>query len=420
MGSEVESSLQPLQIEGAECFHEGFPERAANAHGFPDALHGGGKNRFGPRKLLKSEAWNLGDHVIECGFERGGGFPGDVVLQFVQGVAHREFGGDFGNGKSGGLGSQGGGAGDAGIHLNDNHATGPGANGELDVRSPGLHADFPNHGKGSVAHALIFPIGQGLGGRNRDAVPRVDPHGVKVLDRTNNDAVVRVIAHDLHFILLPTEKGFFDQNFRSRGGVEPGGGKLFKFLPVVGNTAPGTAQGESGSDDERKGADFFGSGPGLVQGVGSGGAGTFQPDLGHAVFEELAILSLADGLHLGADQFDLVPLERPRVVQGHGSVEGGLAPQGGEQGIRFFLGEDEFDDLGGDGLDVGPVRKLRIGHDGGGIAVDQDDAVALLAQGLAGLDTRVIKLTGLPDDDGPGSDDEDGPDVVSPWHWRSE
>src|SRR2546422_4977960 len=44
-------------------------------------------------------------------------------------------------------------------------------------------------------------------------------------------------------------------------------------------------------------------------------------------------------------------------------------------------------------------RSLRIGHDGGRVAVDQDDAIPLLAQGLAGLGPRVVKLAGLADDD---------------------
>jgi hypothetical protein len=41
-----------------------------------------------------------------------------------------------------------------------------------------------------------------------------------------------------------------------------------------------------------------------------------------------------------------------------------------------------------------------------GIAVDQDDLVALFAQGLASLYTGVIKLTRLSNDDGARANDE--------------
>ena len=42
-----------------------------------------------------------------------------------------------------------------------------------------------------------------------------------------------------------------------------------------------------------------------------------------------------------------------------------------------------------------------------GIGVDQDDVVAFLAQGLAGLGAGIIELAGLADDDGAGADEQD-------------
>ena len=51
---------------------------------------------------------------------------------------------------------------------------------------------------------------------------------------------------------------------------------------------------------------------------------------------------------------------------------------------------------------------LRVGHDRRRVAVDEDDAVALLAQRLAGLGAGVVELAGLADDDRAGADDEDG------------
>ena len=263
---------------------------------------------------------------------------------------------------------------------------------------------------------MEFAVGQGLGGGDGDAVPGVDPHGIKVLDGADDDAVVGVIPHDLHLVLFPAQEGFLDQDFRGGGSIEAGGGELFKLFAVVGHSPSGAAEGESGADNERESADLGGSGPGLLHRVGGGGAGAFEADLGHAVLEELAILPLANGLDLGTDEFDLVALEGPGFVQGHGGVQGGLASQGGEEGVRLFLGENKFDDLGGDGFDVGSVSKLRVGHDGGRVAVDQDDAVTLFAEGLAGLDPGIVEFAGLTDDNGAGADDEDGFDVGPAGH----
>ncbi len=104
-------------------------------------------------------------------------------------------------------------------------------------------------------------------------------------------------------------------------------------------------------------------------------------------------------------------LSTPRFEERHGGVERGLAAEGGQQRVGLFADDDLLDDLGRDRLDVGAVGELRVGHDRGRVGVDQDDAVALLAQGLAGLDAGVIEFAGLADDDGAGADEEDGFEV---------
>ena len=55
----------------------------------------------------------------------------------------------------------------------------------------------------------------------------------------------------------------------------------------------------------------------------------------------------------------------------------------------------------------------RIGHDGGGVAVDQNNPVALLAQRLAGLHAGVVELAGLANNNRASADDEDGLNVCA-------
>ena len=74
---------------------------------------------------------------------------------------------------------------------------------------------------------------------------------------------------------------------------------------------------------------------------------------------------------------------------------------------------------GRDRLDIGPVRHLRIGHDRGRIRIDEDDAIAFLAQRLAGLRPRIIELAGLTDDDRARADDKDGRDIGALRHKSS-
>src|SRR5208282_2738866 len=75
-----------------------------------------------------------------------------------------------------------------------------------------------------------------------------------------------------------------------------------------------------------------------------------------------------------------------------------------------------FDVFAGERLDVGAVGLLGVGHDGGRVGVDEDDFIALLLEGLAGLRAGVVELGGLADDDGAGADYEDFLNVVSAWH----
>ena len=65
-----------------------------------------------------------------------------------------------------------------------------------------------------------------------------------------------------------------------------------------------------------------------------------------------------------------------------------------------------FNRLPSDGLDVSHIGRGRVGHDRGGVAVDQDDLVTLFTQSFASLHARVIELARLTNDDRACADDE--------------
>src|SRR5690606_4255539 len=118
----------------------------------------------GARKLLEREAGDLGDDVVDGGLERGGGDAGDVVVELVEGVADGELGGDLGDREAGRLGGERGGAADAGVHLDDDHAAVGGVDRPLHVGAAGLDPDLAQDGNRGRAHALILLVGQGQGG----------------------------------------------------------------------------------------------------------------------------------------------------------------------------------------------------------------------------------------------------------------
>jgi hypothetical protein len=63
-----------------------------------------------------------------------------------------------------------------------------------------------------VAQALVFLVGERLRRRDGDAVAGVHAHRVEVLDRADDDAVVRLVADHFHLEFLPAEHRFFDQH----------------------------------------------------------------------------------------------------------------------------------------------------------------------------------------------------------------
>src|SRR5439155_589931 len=117
-------------------------------------------------------------------------------------------------------------------------------------------------------------------------------------------------------------------------------------------------------------------------------AGEGEPDALDRALEQLALLRLADGGDLGADQLDAEALERAVVGERDGQVERRLTAQGGQQRLRPLALDDLGHELRREGLDVGARRHLGIGHDGGRVAVHEDDLVAFLAQRPAALGAR--------------------------------
>ena len=425
-GFAVAAQAAAANLQRAQAFLQAFLERAADGHRFADAFHLRGERGVGLREFLEGEAGDFGHDVINARFEARGGFARDVILEFVEQVADGELGGDLRDGKAGGLGRERGTAADARVHLDDDHAAVLRADAELDVRAAGLDADGADDGEALVAHDLKFLVGQGLDGRDGDAVAGVDAHGIEVFDAADDDAVVGLVAHHFHFVFLPAEEGFFDENFVHGRKLNAVLGNGFKFVLIVTNAAARAAEREGRADDERETADGFRDSAGFVEIMRHAGNRHVEADLQHQFLERKTVFTAMYRVGFRADHFHVVTGERTVFVQSHCRIQGRLPAQswqqhqfanffsgGPPQGVHFlFLADDDFfHAFGRDGFDIGAVGELRVGHDGGRVGVDEDDAIAFLAQGFARLRAGIIELARLADDDRAGADDEDAVDV---------
>ena len=121
--------------------------------------------------------------------------------------------------------------------------------------------------------------------------------------------------------------------------------------------------------------------------MGNARAGAIQADLEHDIFEDESVLSALDGFGVGSDETGTVAFQCAVFNKGHGGVQGGLAAEGGKDGIGLFAFQNFFDGLWCDRFHVGALCELGIGHDCGGVRVHQNDLVSLLAKRFAGLDS---------------------------------
>ena len=145
-------------------------------------------------------------------------------------------------------------------------------------------------------------------------------------------------------------------------------------------------------------------------------AGTSRPQLRTASPELLAILGAADHLDRRADELDPEVVEDAGVRERDREVERGLPAEGRQERVRALALEDGRDALEVERLDVGAVGEARVGHDRRRVRVDDDRAVAVLAQHLQRLAARVVELAGLADHDRAGADDADALEVASGRH----
>ena len=409
--------VEPVEIgfETAQRLLHRFGKAATDRHDLTDRFHRGRQFVLGALELLEREARDLGHDIVDRRFETGRGRAGDLVLDLVERIAHRQLGGDARDRETGRLRCQRGGPRHARVHLDHDQAAIFRIDRELDVRAAGFDPDLAQHVDAGGAHDLVFLVSQRQRRRHGDAVAGMHAHRIDILDRTDDDAIVLAVAHHLHLEFLPPEERFLDQDFGGGRGFEAFAHDPFELGLVIGDPAAGAAQREAGTDDRRQ-AGAFEHRKRLVHRIGDAAARAFEPDLVHRLAETLAVLGLVDRIGIGADHLHAVFLESAVVEQRQRAVERGLPAHRRQHRVGALLGDDLGDDLGRDRLDIGRVGHFRIGHDRGRVGVDQDDPVTLFLQRLDRLRARIVELAGLADDDGTCADDEDRGDVSAFGH----
>ena len=103
----------------------------------------------------------------------------------------------------------------------------------------------------------------------------------------------------------------------------------------------------------------------------------------------------------------------------NGRVQRGLTTEGRQEGVGALLLNNLLEKLGCNGLDVGGIGEFRIGHDGCGVGIHQDDPNSLFTQHTTCLGARVIELACLTNHNGTGANDHDGGNICAFRHVRA-
>ncbi len=249
-------------------------------------------------------------------------------------------------------------------------------------------------------------------------IPRVDPHGVDILDETDGDALILGIAHHFELELLPAEHRLLDEDLADETGRDAAAGHGAQFLHIVDQAAPGAAHGVGRAHDHRVAQ--LGRNPfGLLDGERRLAPGERNAQPIHGLLEGNAVLAPFDSVGLDADDLDAVGLQDTLAGEFGGEIQAGLAAEVGQNGVGSLLLDDLFHEFEGQGFHVGGIRHPGVGHDRRWVGVYQHNLIPKLAQGLAGLGPGIVEFARLPDDDGAGTNDHDLLDVVSPRHGMS-
>ena len=113
----------------------------------------------------------------------------------------------------------------------------------------------------------------------------MNSHGIEVFNRANEDALILEIAHDLHFVLLPSQQALFDKNLPHRRGIQTLADHFVEFLSIVGNSATRTTKSERRPNDKGEVSHFLKAGLRLFQSINSYGFCHIETNFDHGLLE---------------------------------------------------------------------------------------------------------------------------------------
>ena len=231
----------------------------------------------------------------------------------------------------------------------------------------------------------------------------MDAHRINVFHIADSDAIVRAVAHHLVLDLFPADERLLDENLPNGACGDSALDDAQEFGFRVGDAAAGAAERIGGADDERQ-PDVVHDAARVLDRLHDSGRRRGFADFDEQVAEQLAVFGAADGIERRAEQPDAVAVENAGVGELDGEIQSRLPAERGQNAVRPLPRDNALQRLDSERLNIDHVGDVFVRHNRGGVGVDENGDDAFLAQRLASLRPRVIKLRRLPDYDGAGAD----------------
>ena len=388
-------------LQRADALEQTLFKGAADAHGFACGLHLSAETVVGIGELVEGKPGHFGDHIVQRRLE---GRAGVGKTNFIQRHANADLRGDPGDWIAGSFGGKCGGTGHSGVDLDEVILEGLGVQRELDVAAA-LNFQRADQAQGGIPEHVILFVGQRLRRADHDGVACVDAHWVEVLHVADGNGGVVGVPHDLVFDFLEALDALLHQNLMDGRQHQSVFHDLPEFFLVIGKSAAGTAQSK-GRAKHHGIADGFRRGKTFLHGIGDLRRKHRLAKTLAKLLEQFPILRLLNRFAGRSQQLHVAFLQNALLFQLHGKVQSRLAADAGDDGVRPLKADDTGDIFQRQRLHVNLVRDGGVGHDGRGVAVAQNDLVALFFQGEAGLRAGIVKFRRLTDDDGTGANDQ--------------
>ena len=230
----------------------------------------------------------------------------------------------------------------------------------------------------------------------------MDTHRIHIFHAADRDAVSLGISNHFKLDLFPTGDTLLHQDLRDRRHTQTIGRDLLHLLHIVRDTTAGSPQCERRTNDHRI-ADLIRECQRRLQIIHNLRRNAGFADRKHRILEHLPVFRLINGIRTSAQKTHAMAFQKTFLRQLHGQGQASLSTQRRQNAVRLLLLDDPLHGFQCQRLNIDMIRHGLIRHNCCGIRVNENDFQALLLQCAAGLRSRIVKLRGLSDDDGPGT-----------------